>query len=112
VLASLYLHGHLLNRTCLHAAFFAYPWCQIPWGAWAAAGTAEDIGSGNVLASSSCYDHAEKGVLFMPFTSSPRSLADPRHTALEPLCNRFMHYVLNRNPLTLLLVIVAAMRSE
>jgi hypothetical protein len=96
----------------LHAAIIGYPFCRIPWGAWAAAGTPENIGSGNVLSAATCYDHAEKGVIWMPFTAVPKALCDPRHTALEPATNRFMRYILNRNPFTLLMLIIAAMRSE
>lgn len=47
---------------------------QAPWGAHAAAGTPEDIGSGNVLTHSTMYDHAEKAVAWYPFTMYPKPL--------------------------------------
>jgi hypothetical protein len=90
----------------------AYTIPSIPWGAWNAAGTAESIGSGNVLPMCSMYDHAEKGVAWFPFLYEPKALWDPGHTNTEHAMPRMFEHVQNRGPISLLLLLKSAFGSE
>jgi hypothetical protein len=91
--------------------FIGYGVTPIPWGAWNAAGTPEDIGSGNVLEHTSMYDHAEKGVLWMPFTLQPKAVWHPQNTNMEASIDALIKYYGNRNVVSLSKVIVQALRS-
>eukprot|EP01025_Chloroclados_australasicus_P032616 TRINITY_DN3304_c0_g1_i1.p1 TRINITY_DN3304_c0_g1~~TRINITY_DN3304_c0_g1_i1.p1 ORF type:complete len:193 (-),score=23.54 TRINITY_DN3304_c0_g1_i1:281-814(-) len=47
---------------------------RTPWGAWNAAGTPENIGSGNVLSQTANFDNAEKGIVWYPFQPPGKGL--------------------------------------
>lgn len=65
-----------------------------PWGAWNAAGTPEDMGSGNVQEMTSSFDHAEKGVVQWPLVNWPRPIWDPRHCNVEGMVGAYFNFKL------------------
>ena len=91
---------------------FMVTFATIPWGAWAAAGTPEDIGSGNVLSHVGVFDHIEKGVLQAPWLIAPKPLVFASHTNTEQAVRRIVQYVSGRGPLSVTRVIAANLRSE
>jgi hypothetical protein len=89
-----------------------YSLVDIPWGAWNAAGTPEDIGSGNVLAHSAMYDHAEKGVAWFPFVVRPKPIWHPGNTNQEVIQRRYFAYMRRSSPFTLVPLLSAAFGSK
>jgi hypothetical protein len=90
----------------------AYAVPSIPWGAWAAAGVPQDIGTGNVLLQSGMFDHAEKGVLWVPFRLAPTPILHTLHTNWEELLMSVAAYVKARGPFTLMRAFWAALRAK
>jgi hypothetical protein len=89
-----------------------YTIVDIPWGAWNAAGTPEDIGSGNVLAHSTMYDHAEKGVAWFPFVVRPKPVWHPGNTNQEVIQRQFFAYMRRSSPFMLAPLLAAAFGSK
>jgi hypothetical protein len=89
-----------------------YSVVNIPWGAWNAAGTPENIGSGNVLAHSTMYDHAEKGVGWFPFVVRPRPLWHPGNTNQEAIQRLYFAYLRRSSLFTLGPLLAAAFGSK
>ena len=84
----------------------------MPWGAWAAAGTPEDIGTGNVLSHSGVYDHIEKGVMWGRWMMGPTPLLFASNTNLDRTMARVAQYVRSRGPVSELRVVLSALRSR
>lgn len=83
----------------------------IPWGAWAAAGTAEDIGTGNVLSHVGVFDHVEKGVLWAPWMMAPKPLIFPTYTNTEQVVRRLLRYVEAPGPVSVSRFVAVNLRS-
>eukprot|EP00892_Ulva_mutabilis_P004703 jgi/Ulvmu1/2604/UM014_0055.1 len=85
---------------------------SLPWGAWAAAGTAEDIGSGNVLSHTGVFDNIEKGVLQAPWMLVPKPIVFPSNTNNTAITKRLARYVETRGFLALNRLVGATFRSK
>jgi len=85
---------------------------SIPWGAWAAAGTPEDIGSGNVLSHTGVFDNIEKGVLTAPWMMAPKPLVFPTHTNTQAAVARLAKFMDTRGLLALNRLLAANFRSK
>jgi len=85
----------------------------IPWGAWAAAGTRESIGTGNALThNTSLYDHAEKGVLYYPWRQPYTPVHFASNTNLERTTDKLIDFVSSKNLLSLCMIIPEAIASK
>lgn len=90
-----------------------YAVTSLPWGGWAAAGTPQDMSSGNALnANTLLYDHVEKGVLYLPWVAPTKPVYFPSHTNLAAVVAACVHYYVHRGVVSLHQLIFQALGSK
>lgn len=85
---------------------------KLAWGAYAAAGTPEDIGSGNCFVHNTMlFDHVQKSVLRCPWRFNPHPFWLVSHRNAEQVGRRSLSFLASLSPLKILPLAAAALKG-